>query len=217
MAAPGDVYERELKSILMGERSAVKKMVKTCDSMETAGYMRISLDPFLVIRAAGSLGVDLVALRWDFSFPIEVKSSSDSILHFSKSQRLIDQADKMLSDCQKSHLVPIYAYRLKGVRGDPWRVFTIPTDHEYKGRHAILYRRMPKIGVTSEGNYIMRWEEGMKLSDLILYLGMSDYSSGRGTTVRTHRVHQCSVKESHHPVSFRAGHARRIYNRGVVT
>ncbi|MBP5203332.1 MAG: Holliday junction resolvase [Candidatus Methanomethylophilaceae archaeon] len=179
MAAPGDVYERELKSLLTGEEKAVSKMVKTCSSMETAGYMRIPLEPFLVIRAAGSLGVDLVALRWDFSFPIEVKSSSDTTLHFSKSQRLIEQADRMLDDCCRSHLVPIYAYRLKGVRGDPWRVFTIPTDHQFKGRHAILYRRMPKIGTTSEGNYVMHWEDGMKLSDLILYMGMSDYSVER--------------------------------------
>ncbi len=177
MAAPGDVYERELKALLIGDEKALAKMVKTCNSMEKAGYMRMSLEPFLVIRAAGSLGVDLVALRWDFSFPIEVKSSSDSTLHFSKSQRLIEQADRMLEECKKSHLVPIYAFRLKGVHGDPWRVFTIPTDHEFKGRHAILYRRMPKISVSSEGNYIMRWEEGMKLSDLFLYLGMSDYSS----------------------------------------
>jgi Holliday junction resolvase len=204
MSAPGDVYERELKSLLIGDKKAVSKMVKTCNAMETAGYMRISLEPFLVIRAAGSLGVDLVALRWDFSFPIEVKSSSDPTLHFSKSQRLIDQADRMLDDCKRSHLVPIYAYRLKGVRGDPWRVFTIPTDHEFKGRHATLYRRMPKIGVTSEGNYIMRWEEGMKLSDMFLYLSMSDYSAVRGTVVRTHRAHHASASIHHHPVSFRA-------------
>ena len=180
MAAPGDVYERELKSLLIGDAKTISKTVRTCSAMEKAGYLRMQTEPFLVIRAAGSLGVDLVALRWDFSFPIEVKSSSDSTMHFSRSQRLSDQADRMLSECESSHLVPIYAYRLKGVHGDPWRVFTIPTDHAFKGRHAILYRRMPKIDVSAEGNYIMRWEEGMKLSDLILYLGMSDYSSERG-------------------------------------
>ena len=177
MAAPGDTYERELKALLSGEEKAVNRMIKTCDVAEATAYRSMMDRPFLVIRAAGSLGVDLVALRWDFSFPIEVKSSSDSTLHFSKSQRLTDQADRMLDDCKRSHLVPIYAFRLKGVHGDPWRVFTIPTDHEYKGRHATLYRRMPKIGTTSEGNYIMRWEEGMKLSDMFLYLSMSDYSA----------------------------------------
>ena len=165
MAAPGDTYERELKALLAGDEKAVAKMVKTCNAMETAAYN------------TGSLGVDLVALRWDFSFPIEVKSSSDQVLHFSRSQRLIEQADTMLGECKRCHLVPIYAFRLKGFRGDPWRVFTIPTDHEFKGRHSVLYRRLPKLEVSNSGNYIMRWEEGMKLSDFLLYTGMSDYHS----------------------------------------
>lgn len=175
MAAPGDVYERELKALLAGEEKAVSKMVRTCNSLETAAYNSVMMNPFLVIRAAGSLGVDLVALRWDFSFPIEVKSSADDVLHFSKSQRLVEQADTMLDDCCRSHLVPIYAYRLKGFRGDPWRIFTIPTDHVFKGRNSILYRRIPKLETSQSGNYIMRWNEGMKLSDLILYTGMTDY------------------------------------------
>ena len=161
MTAPGDTYERELKALLAGDKRAVERMVKTCNAMETAAYNTMLLEPFLVIRAAGSLGVDLVALRWDFS----------------KSQRLVEQADTMLGECKRCHLVPIYAYRLKGFRGDPWRVFTIPTDHQYKGRHSVLYRRLPKLDVSSSGNYIMRWEDGMKLSDFLLYTGMSDYSS----------------------------------------
>jgi len=193
MAAAGDVYERELKALLSGDDKALTKMVKTCDAVEKAGYLSMKINPYLVIRAAGSLGVDLVALRWDFSFPIEVKSSGDDTLHFSKSQRLTDQADTMLGDCCRSHLVPIYAYRLKGVKGDPWRIFTIPTEHEFKGRNAILYRRMPKIGTSASGNLIMRWNDGMKLSDFLLYTGMTDYSlDDRGKAVRTHRAHHHS-------------------------
>ena len=177
MTAPGDVYERELKALLTGDRKVVARMVKTCNAWETAAYNLMLRNPFLVIRAAGSLGIDLVAIRWDFAFPIEVKSSSDQVLHFSRSQRLIEQADTMLGECKRCHLVPIYAFRLKGFRGDPWRVFTIPTDHEFKGRHSVLYRRLPKLEVSNSGNYIMRWEEGMKLSDFLLYTGMSDYHS----------------------------------------
>ena len=177
MATNGDVYERELKMLMAGDAKAIAKMVKTCNANETASYNSLLTNPFLVIRAAGSLGVDLVALRWDFSFPIEVKSSAEDVFHFSKSQRLTEQADGMLEECSKSHLVPIYAYRLKSFRGDPWRVFTIPTDHQFKGRNAILYRRIPKFETTSGGNFIMRWNEGMKLSDLISYTGMSDYSA----------------------------------------
>ncbi len=177
MSAPGDTYERELKALLAGDERAVAKMVKTCNAMETAAYNSMLREPFLVIRAAGSLGVDLVALRWDFSFPIEVKSSSEPVMHFSRSQRLVEQADAMLQECNRCHLVPIYAFRLKSFRGDPWRVFTIPSDHQYKGRHSVLYRRLPKLDVTSSGNYIMRWEDGMKLSDFLMYTGMTEYST----------------------------------------
>ena len=38
MTAPGDVYERELKALLTGDRKAVAKMVKTCNAWETAAY-----------------------------------------------------------------------------------------------------------------------------------------------------------------------------------
>ncbi len=177
MAVSGDTYERELKALLAGDQKAIANMVKTCNAMETAAYNSILQEPFLVIRAAGSLGVDLVALRWDFSFPIEVKSSLDPVLHFSKNQHLVGQANNMLDECHRSHLIPIYAFRLKSFRGDPWRVFTIPCDHAFKGRHSVLYRRLPKLDVSNNGNYIMRWDNGMKLSDFLLYTGMSDYSS----------------------------------------
>lgn len=123
--------------------------------METANYNSMLRDPFLVIRAAGSLGVDLVALRWDFSFPIEVKSSCDDVLHFSKNQRLTEQADSMLSECCRSHLVPIYAYRLKSQCGDPWRLFTIPSDHGYRGPLCILHM-LAALGIYQYGKALDR-------------------------------------------------------------
>ena len=177
MAAPGEPYERELKGLLSGDEKVIAKMIKTCSPSEKEGYQSMLEDPFLVTRAAGSLGIDLVAMRWDFSFPIEVKSSAEDVLHFSKSARLIEQANDMLDICTRSHLVPIYAYRLKSFRGDPWRVFTIPTDHQFKGRNALLYRRIPQFDVSPNGNFIMRWENGMKLSDLLRYVDISDYSA----------------------------------------
>ena len=169
--ANGSTYERELKNLLSGEPVAVSKFLKTCSPEEKAAYSSLLEDPFLVIRAAGSLGVDIVALRWDFSFPIEVKSSNTDILHFSRSQRLGDQADQMLDDCQRSNLVPVYAFRLKRVRGDPWRMFTIPSEEELRGFNRFLKRRLPTFDTSSSGNYIMRWGDGMKLSDFISYMG----------------------------------------------
>ena len=173
MGAPaGDVYERELKGLLTGDEKTLTKMVKTCNGRESNAYESVCRNPFMVVRAAGSLGVDLVALRWDFSFPIEVKSSAEDTMHFSKNPRLGEQADKMKDVCGVSHLIPIYAYRLKGVHGDPWRIFRIPSDKELKGRSEILRKRIPPFETTHNGNYIMRWNDGMKLSDFLSYMDM---------------------------------------------
>lgn len=177
MAASGDIYERELKYLLTGDQKTIAKMVKTCNPNENQAYSLMLSDPFMVVRAAGSLGVDLVALRWDFSFPIEVKSSGEEVMHFSKNPRLGEQAEKMRCECATCHVIPIYAYRLKSIRGDPWRIFTIPSDTKLKGRNALLRRRIPEFEVTSNGNYIMRWSEGMKLSEFISYMGMSEFDS----------------------------------------
>lgn len=175
MAAPGDTYERELKYLLSGETKAVTRMVKTCNDEETQAYCSMIDNPFLVIRAAGSLGVDLVALRWDFSFPVEVKSSDNDTLYMSKTARLIEQAQTMLESCDKSHVIPIYAYRLKGVKGDPWRIFTIPSDNELKGHAALLKKKIPALDISRNGNFIMRWNDGLKLSDFLKYVGMSSF------------------------------------------
>jgi len=169
-ATTGDLYERELKYVLSGDKKTIKQMIKTCNEGESRSYSLMLEDPFLVVRAAGSFGVDLVALRWDFSFPIEVKSSAEETMHFSRNPRLTEQAAKMKEVCCKSDLLPIYAFRLKSVRGDPWRLFTIPTDEELRGKNELLRKILPKMEVTSNGNYIMRWGGGMKLCDFISYM-----------------------------------------------
>ena len=184
MAAPGDVYERELKYLLTGDPGAVTKMVKTCDDSETSAYCSTMDHPFMVIRAAGSLGVDLVALRWDFSFPVEVKSSENDVLYLSKSERLREQAVRMLDECDKCHIIPIYAYRLKGVRGDPWRIFTLPSESKLIGRIQMLRDRIPKVEITKGGNFVLRWSDGMKLSDLLNFVGQAS-DPGEGTIADT--------------------------------
>ncbi|NLL95058.1 MAG: Holliday junction resolvase [Thermoplasmatales archaeon] len=170
MAPPGDIYERELKSLLSGEEKTIVKMVKTCSESERASYESVIGRPFVVVRAAGSLGIDLVALRGDFSFPIEVKSSSEDTIHFSRSARMTEQADALREECRRSGLLPLYAYRLKRVRGDPWRIFSIPIDEELKGALGLLQRRVPPMDVSGNGNYIMRWESGIKLSELLGFM-----------------------------------------------
>jgi hypothetical protein len=59
---------------------------------------------------------------------------------------------------------------LKGVRGDPWRIFTIPIEEDLKGNMGFLQRRVPGMRISPNGNYILRWDEGMKLSEFLKYL-----------------------------------------------
>lgn len=157
------VYERELKGILSGEEEVIRKAIKTCTPEEVASYLKARQRPFLVVRGAGSLGVDLVALRGDVSFPIEVKSASKDVIHFADAgKRNQEQAEQMQRECSRASVIPLYAFRLKGVRGDSWRVMTLPTEN-LPPRIQVLYDRIPKVERTAAGNFALRWQHGLAL------------------------------------------------------
>ena len=165
----GKVFERELKGILSANKDILARVTKTCSVEERAGYLSIEDKPFMVIRGAGSLGVDLVAIRDGLSLPIEVKSSTSAVLRFSRSEKLATQAREMMDDCRRVGLMPIYAFRHKGHRGDAWRIFTLDIG-DINGRLKVMYERLPKIEPSKEGNLIMRWKDGMPLSKFIDYV-----------------------------------------------
>lgn len=165
----GKIFERELKGILKADEDVLRRVTKTCSYEEKAGYMRIQERPFMVIRGAGSLGIDIVAIRYGVSLPIEVKSSTSEVLRFSRSEKLAIQAEEMMEDCKRVGLMPIYAFRHKGQRGDAWRIFTLDIG-PLNGRLKLIYNRLPKIAPSKEGNLIMRWKEGMPLSKFIDYV-----------------------------------------------
>lgn len=167
--AMGKIFERELKGILSANEDILTRVTKTCDHEERAGYMRIKERPFMVVRGAGSLGIDLVAIREGLSLPIEVKSSTSDVLRFSRSEKLIIQAQEMIDDCKRVGLMPVYAFRHKRQRGDAWRVFTLDVG-QLNGRLKPLYMRVPKITPSKEGNLIMRWNDGMPLNRFIDYV-----------------------------------------------
>jgi Holliday junction resolvase len=166
----GSQYEREFRSILEADEIMLEKITKSCSAIEKENYLRIMDKPFAVIRAAGSLGVDLVAVRGDVSFLVEIKTSSSPTLHFSTmAGKLQQQAESMIALCEKTLTLPVYAFRLKRYRGDSWRIFTI--DHKtLKGRLRILHQRLPMLDRSPNGNFIMRWGEGMPLSRFLDYL-----------------------------------------------
>jgi len=163
-------YERELKNILEAEVKTLTKVTKTCTVLEKINYTKISKKPFAVIRAAGSFGIDLVATRGDISFLTEVKSSIEDTIHFSNiGGKLQEQAEAMKNICEKTKTLPIYAFRTKGKHGDSWRIFTIDING-LDGRSNVLHKRLPKLKKSKKGNFIMKWNEGMPLSDFISYL-----------------------------------------------
>ena len=119
-------YERELRHVLAGIPTGVEAVIKSC-TVEEKERMRLVLQrPFLVVRAAGS-GIegsgDLLALRGDISFPIEVKTTKSKKIYFSG--RTLDQYNALAYEGERCGLMPLYAHRLKGVRGDSWRIFVL--------------------------------------------------------------------------------------------
>ncbi len=162
-------YERELKGVLSGDEEVIKDLTKTCTETEQNAYEKAKDIPFLVVRGAGSLGVDLVAVRGDVSFLIEVKSSKEDVLYLSDQKRLTEQAQEMKQICLETKLLPMYAYRLKGCRGDKWKLFTMDIDGLSK-KYRILNRKLPNLKTTVHNNYKIPWEEGMPLSKFLNYL-----------------------------------------------
>jgi Holliday junction resolvase len=169
-------YERELKRILQGDIDILNNVTKTCSKEEKEAYFKIREKPFVVIRSAGSLGVDLVALRGDISFPIEVKSSKYKRIRMANNPQLKEQARKYKEICKKAGLLPIYAFRLKNYRGDSWRIFTLK-DMKVSRAAGVIYRRLPKAHVSKDGYLILKWDEGMQLNEFINRLPKSSINS----------------------------------------
>jgi len=167
----GDV-ERELRSILRGDNDFIYDFTMNLPDDIKLNYVKIINHPFVVARAAGSFGIDLIAIRNDFSFPIEVKSSSQRVIRLSRNKRIKEQAEWLKRECLRAKILPIYAYRLKRIRNeDPWRIFTLPLEEGgVEGRSRFLYNLLPKLELTLKGNLKLDWKTGMPLHKLIEYL-----------------------------------------------
>ena len=156
-------YERELRAVLAGIPKGVDAVTRSCDPVAKARARQVIERPFLVVRAAGS-GMegsgDLLALRGDLCFPIEVKTSKKSKLYLSG--RTWDQYQAMIYEGKRCELMPLYAYRLKGVRGDSWRIFRVEVGR-LSGRLGMLTRRIPALPLTRNGKPFLDWEQGMPL------------------------------------------------------
>ncbi len=164
MRRGASAYEREIKELLQGRPEAVRAFGRSLPPTERESVERVLREPFLVVRAAGSLGFDLVALRAEFAFPIEVKSSSEPTILFSAaSGRAAAQLAAHRDVVRRVGLLLVYAYRRVGYRGgDPWRLFAATTPPP-GGTAAVLGRRLPPVDFTRDGRPALRWEHGMSL------------------------------------------------------
>lgn len=161
-------YERALRSLLAGDAPSVRAYARSLPPESRPGFERLIREPFLVVRAAGSFGFDLVALRREFAFPIEVKASSASVIRFTAaSGRASEQLAAHRAAVERVGLMVIYAYRRLGLRGEEcWRLFLEGT--RPKGAIAgYVFQTLPSISRTREGNGILRWDEGMPLSRFV--------------------------------------------------
>ena len=170
-------YERELRAVLAGTPDGVRAVTRSCSELEKARAMRVIQRPFLVVRAAGS-GMegsgDILALRGDLCFPIEVKTTKNKKLYLSGRTR--SQYDAMQAEGERCHLMPLYAQRLKGVRGDSWRIFRVETS-TLSSKLALLSRRIPALPLTSKGNPMLAWEEGLPLHKFLAVLCRNEEDS----------------------------------------
>jgi Holliday junction resolvase len=165
----GSIYERELAAILSGNPAYIRKMYRNADEKSLAILLSLEEKPFYVTRAAGSLGADLIALRDDMSLVIEVKSSIKSTLMFTEaSGQRQEQVERLQEKCSRSGLFITYAYRLKNYHGDSWRLFSVPGNP--KGNLRYTYEILPKMQKTKDGNYTLRWEEGIPLVKFVDYI-----------------------------------------------
>ncbi len=158
-------YERELRTLLEGDPSAVRSYARALPPTDRREFECLIDEPFLVVRGAGSLGFDLVAMRWSLSFPIEVKASSEPAIHFTAaSGRASAQLAAHRAAIAKVGLSVIYAYRRIGLRSaESWRIYR---GNEVRGSGVLglVCRALPPISTTREGNSVLRWEEGLDLS-----------------------------------------------------
>ncbi len=141
-------YERELRAVLIGSPDGVRAVTRSCTASEKARAMQVVRRPFLVVRAAGSgtAGAgDLLAVRGDVAFPIEVKTSKNKKNYLSG--RTWEQYLDLQKEGERCGLMPLYALRLKGVRGDSWRLLRVETT-TLTGPVAIIARRIPALTLT---------------------------------------------------------------------
>ena len=192
----GGAYERELRSVIAGEEKGVRAITRSCSESERAYAMQICQRPFLVVRApgSGSEGTgDLLALRGDMCFPIEVKSSKKRKLYLSG--RTVLQYNALEEIGIRCCIQPFYAYRLKGVRGDSWRIFRVKIEG-LTGKLRLLARTVPELPLTRNGTPYLDWDKGLPLHKFLSLISKSENAN----FIQSSNSHENTIFQTKEPI-----------------
>lgn len=209
-------YERELRAVLIGSRKGVRAITRSCNAIEKAKAMQVIRRPFLVVRAAGSgtAGAgDLLAVRGDISFPIEVKSTKERKLYLSG--RTMDQYLDLQNEGNRCGLMPLYAMRLKGVRGDSWRIFKVETS-DLTGAISIIARRVPSLPLTKRGTPHLDWDQGMPLHKFLALLCRDEESYSQTAEILRQKVDLIEQKNRDENEKLAAREAAKLVSKARV-
>jgi hypothetical protein len=100
-----------------------------------------------------------------------VKSSKKPKLYLSGRTVLQYQALEEIGI--RCSIQPFYAYRLKGVRGDSWRIFRVKTEG-LTGKLRLLARTVPELPLTRNGTPYLDWEKGLPLHKFLSLISKSE-------------------------------------------
>lgn len=159
----GGNYERELKKIFEGDKEKINQLCKTLPEEVVPAYKQMIDCPFLVVRGAGSLGIDLIVMRNVHYFAFEVKSSKNKTIYLSGDNRLSEQADKMKELSEELNIRMYYPQRLKTKKHiEKWKMFRVKTKVSN-----IVGTNIPAVPCTVHGNRKLEFDEGLPLSDFL--------------------------------------------------
>jgi Holliday junction resolvase len=188
-------YERELRAVLIGSPDGVRAVTRSCNAAEKARAMQVIRRPFLVVRAAGS-GIagagDLLAVRGDISLPIEVKTTKDKKVYLAG--RTWEQYLDLQKAGERCGLMPIYAMRLKGVRGDSWRILKVDTTN-LTGSISIIARRIPSLPLTKNKRPHLDWDVGLPLHKFLALLCRDEESYSQTAEILRSRTDEWEALE----------------------
>ncbi|GIS27392.1 MAG: hypothetical protein CM15mP128_1510 [Methanobacteriota archaeon] len=162
----GSAYERELLHVLAGSADGVDAVTRSCTPRRSASACvqssklpSWSFEPGKRYRGTG----DLLVLRGDALSP-SGECSKDRKLYLSG--RTLDQHDALVATGERTGLMPLYAYRLKGTRGDSWRIFRVKTSH-VSGHMERLVAHVPLLPLTARGRPHLDWDQGLPLNRFV--------------------------------------------------